>query len=62
MPNHVSNEIRIICNDEESFNVYLNNILKNYDYFYNKIFVNKDSFNFENYKKYFNSNFNKLLI
>lgn len=52
----------IICNDEESLNEYLNNILKNYNYFYNKIFVNKDSFNFENYKKYFNSNFNKLLI
>lgn len=47
----------IICNEDNLLNDYLNSILNNYSYFYNKLFVNEDCFDFEKYKEYFNENF-----
>jgi len=55
------NKYIIICNKDEYINDYTNNVLDNYSYYYKKIYENNDSFNFCNYKEYFDKNF-KLFI
>ena len=54
-------EYIIICNDNNLLNNYINNVLENYSYYYNKFFIKENCFNFENYKEYFEKNFNLIL-
>lgn len=51
----------IICNEDDLINEYLNNILENYSYYYDKIYKSKDAFDFNKYKEYFDNNI-KLFI
>jgi hypothetical protein len=62
--NSINNELLyfkdyiIICNDNDKFSDYINEILSNYEYYYNKIYSN---FNVEKYNNYIKENFDKFI-
>jgi hypothetical protein len=53
------NKYIIICNDQKNFKLYIEEILNNYDKYYNKIYGN---FNENEYILYIKNNLKKLLI
>ena len=50
----------IICNNDNEIGTYVNYVLQNYDYFYEKIFI-KNSFEKNKYEKYLIENYKKFI-
>jgi hypothetical protein len=54
------NKFIIICNNQEDFLTYINEILNNYDSYYDKIYGNFDE-EYNNYISYIKENIDNLL-
>lgn len=54
------NKFIIICNDNKDFSLYIEEVLKNYDSYYNKIYGNFEE-DYNNYILYIKENIDKIL-